>query len=287
MIVGRFVGKRVCRASFRLSSSISSARIVDIMKDAYQSQMVDGKLHISLSEWKGVNEDLIVKEKQDDAIPETVLQYERSMRKRRAARKAEAAVTRERHLKVIYEDGHLVVTDKPSGILCVPGINDNPSLLSLVYEEYEPKDLKQPAQMIIHRLDMDTSGVVVFGRTPQAVSGLQRAFREREVSKSYQALVCGHVSADHGIIDLALQRDHEHPPFMRVSTASSEQAAAQAVHDLQHHGYKKLIRKRPKPSQTEWSVLSREHLFNNTNLPVTRLSLTPITGRYVNLKCCT
>jgi len=203
------------------------------------------------------------------------------LRKRRAANKASAAVNKEEHLKVIYQDEHLVVTDKPSGILTVPGINHNPSLLTLVHEAYSPKDLTPP-QMIIHRLDMDTSGVVVFGRTPEAVSGLQKAFRERQTTKSYQALVCGHVVADKGTIDLPLQRDHKHPPFMRVSTASSEQEAAQAVHDLQHHGYKKLIRKRPKPSQTEWNVLSREYLKQDTNdLPVTRLSLTPITGRYV------
>ena len=122
---------------------------------------------------------------------------------------------------------------------------------------------------------MDTSGIVVFGRTQQAVLGLQKAFRERTTLKRYQALVCGHVDIDEGVIDLPLQRDHERPPFMRVSTPSSEQAAAQAVHDLQHHGYKKLMRKRPKPAQTEWNVISREYLNGNSNLPVTRLALTP------------
>ena len=131
--------------------------------------------------------------------------------------------------------------------------------------------------MIVHRLDMDTSGVVVFGRDVQTVTTLQKAFRERLVEKSYEALVCGHVVFDEGVIDLPLQRDHERPPFMRVSTTCSEQAAAQAVHDLQHYGWKKLVRKRPKPSQTEWNVLAREYL---EKLPVTRLLLTPITGRY-------
>ena len=248
------------------------------MKDAYQTRLVDGKLHISLAHWEGVDEDCVVKDKQVDGIPETVLQYERQMRKRKAADKAGAPVTREHHLKVIYEDPHVVVTDKPSGILCVPGINKNPSLLTVISDTYLPENLTSD-QMIVHRLDMDTSGVVVFGRTPEAVSALQKAFRERDVSKSYQALVCGHVTADRGTIDLPLQRDHQRPPFMRVSTSSSEQAAAQVVHDLQHHGWKKLIRKRPKPSQTGLSVLSREYLLD-TNLPVTRLSLTPITGRY-------
>lgn len=255
--------------------------------DAYESKMVNGKLQISLAELNQVNEDFIDKTtiKDDDVIPETVLQYERQMRKRRASEKAQATITKEDHLKVLYHDEHIVVTDKPSGILTVPGIHHNPSLLTLVHESYPPTQQINnltPAQMIVHRLDMDTSGLVIFGRTQTAVAGLQKAFRERNVQKSYQALVCGHVRiADSGIVNLPLQRDHEQPPFMRVSTASSEQAAAQAVHDLQHHGWKKLIRKRPKPSQTEWSVLSREHLDNDKNLPVTRLALTPITGRCV------
>lgn len=260
--------------------------------DAYQSQLVDGKQYISLITEKEVDESLIDKEKASDettVIPATVLQYERQMRKRRAAHKAQGPVTREEHLKVVYQDEHLVVTNKPSGILCVPGIHHNPSLLTIVFDAYRPKKESSPLsppQMIIHRLDMDTSGIVVFGRTQQAVTGLQKAFRERTTLKRYQALVCGHVNVDEGVIDLPLQRDHERPPFMRVSTPSSEQAAAQAVHDLQHHGYKKLIRKRPKQSSTEWSVISREYLNdnNNSDLPVTRLALTPITGRTHQLR---
>ena len=278
--------KRFFRVSSHLSfSTLDFATPTNsnvMMKDAYQSELIDGKLHISLSTAIEPDKDLIVTQP-NDSIPETVLQYERQMRKRRAADKAGSALSKEDHLRVIYEDPHLVVTDKLSGTLCVPGVNHNQSLLTLVHQEYAPHVVK-PDSMIVHRLDMDTSGLVVFGRTPEAVAGLHKAFRERNVEKCYEALVCGHVSPSKGCIDLPLQRDHERPPFMRVSTASSEQAAAQAVHDLQHNGWKKLVRKRPKPSQTEFKVLSREYL-KGTQLPVTRLSLTPVTGRYAMESC--
>lgn len=84
-------------------------------------------------------------------------------------------------------------------------------------------------------------------------------------------------------IDLPLQRDHEHPPFMRVSTPHSEQAAIACVADLQKHGWKKLVRKRPKSSQTAVTVVERES-SNDGALPYTRLRLEPITGRTHQLR---
>lgn len=223
-------------------------------------------------------------------IPETVLQYERQLRKRRAADRAGGPVTKEQHLKVLFQDDHLVVVNKPSGVLCVPGINQNPSLATVVYQEYIANNnnnttIESLDGMVVHRLDMDTSGVVVFGRSREAVVKLHRLFREKRVTKTYQALVCGHVQHRQGSIRLPLQRDHRQPPFMRVATPHSERLATQAVADLQTHGFQKLVRKQPKPSQTDFCVVRHEHLDNNNHqLPVTRLALTPVTGRTHQLR---
>jgi tRNA pseudouridine32 synthase / 23S rRNA pseudouridine746 synthase len=218
----------------------------------------------------------------NDEIPETVLNYERQKRKIQAAKKAHSHVTKEDHLRVVYEDDFLVVVNKPSGILCVPGIHSHSSLLTVVQQIYAPT--VQPIdRLVVHRLDMDTSGLVVFGRNGDIVKKLHQIFRDREVSKSYEALVCGHIRENFGRIDLPLQRDHERPPFMRVSTPSSELAASQVVQDLQSHGWKKILQRRPKPSQTEFEVLSREYI-SEKRLPVTRLKLVPITGRTHQLR---
>merc|ERR1712127_548854 len=69
---------------------------------------------------------------------------------------------------------------------------------------------------VVHRLGMDTSGLVVFARTDAALRGMNALFRSRKVSRNYEALVCGHVADDSGDIDLPLMRDYECPPFMRV-----------------------------------------------------------------------
>ena len=255
-------------------------------------------------------------------IPETVLQFERQKRKVQAAKRASTPLSQSQ-LQIIHSDEHLIVVNKPSGVLTVPGINSNPSMLTLLYEMYQNDlgvDMKRE-HMITHRLDMDTSGIVLFAKTKQCMSGMQAAFRDKTVTKYYEALVCGHIP-EHikgGSIDLALQRDHRFPPFMRVATPSSEIAAKEVVKDLQTAGFKKLVKKKPKPSQTLFEVMGREYIdggrkrplglgsgsadkdLHNSKTengkegvnaedestrkyPVTRIKLTPITGRTHQLR---
>ncbi|KAL7551674.1 hypothetical protein ACHAWF_017313 [Thalassiosira exigua] len=245
-------------------------------------------------------------------IPESVLQYERQLRKIQAAdRASKTDVNVNDHLHTLYCDDHIVVTNKPSGILCVPGVNKYKSLLDLVFEVYGSAETLPRDSMIVHRLDMDTSGVVIFARTRTAMSNLHRSFRERAGTKKiYEALLVGWLDINYwienadqicsasievaaaedragggsfggGEINLPLQRDHRHPPFMRVSTPESEAEARQAVADLNHAGYKKLIAKKPKQSATQFRILSHEMWMGH---PVTRVELMPITGRTHQLR---
>jgi 23S rRNA-/tRNA-specific pseudouridylate synthase len=236
-------------------------------------------------------------------IPETVLQFQRQLRKTQAAKRASAPLSKDQ-LRVIHNDEHIVVVNKPSGVLTVPGLNSNPSMLTLLHEEYrhEMVDAKMKREhMIIHRLDMDTSGIVVFAKTKAAMAALHSSFRERHVSKFYEAVVCGHIDSNvkEGSIDLPLQRDHRCPPFMRVATPESERAAKEVVKDLNHAGWKKIVKKNAKPSQTLFEIIDREYVILSLNaaggedkkkqqmqqrLPVTRIKLTPITGRTHQLR---
>ena len=240
-------------------------------------------------------------------IPETVLQFQRQMRKTQAAKRASTPLAKSQ-LQIIHDDEHIVVVNKPSGVLTVPGVNSNPSMLTLLYEKYK-EDLNPEMKMehmIVHRLDMDTSGIVMYAKSKKDLLKLQALFRNREeVSKSYEAVVCGHLPPEvqRGSIDLPLQRDHRFPPFMRVATPRSEREAQEVVKDLKNAGWKKIVKKKAKPSQTLFEVIAREYRCcdadtsekgegangvvkskSDKQYPVTRLRLTLMTGRTHQLR---
>lgn len=245
-------------------------------------------------------------ENQNLHFPETVVQYQKQLRKMQAAARASAPL-HNLQLHILHSDEDIVVVNKPSGVLTVPGIHSNPSILTLLYEKFqnELEPGMKREHMIVHRLDMDTSGIVIFAKTRAAMSNLQSFFRDKKVSKCYEALLCGHIHPDilKGNINLPLQKDHEFPPFMRVATPESERAAKEVVKDLNHAGWKKIIKKNPKPSETIFHVIDREFITMNDAsksrngeicsdqegqshepYPVTRVRLIPVTGRTHQLR---
>ncbi|MGY6091165.1 bifunctional tRNA pseudouridine(32) synthase/23S rRNA pseudouridine(746) synthase RluA [Avibacterium paragallinarum] len=152
-------------------------------------------------------------------------------------------------LDVIYHDNHILLVNKPSGLLSVPGNQPQyyDSAMSRVKEKY---GFCEPA----HRLDMATSGILLFAMSKLADKELKRQFREREPKKSYQALVWGHLEAENGTVDLPLICDWENRPRQKICF------------------------ERGKSAVTKFEVLQR--LPNNS----TRVKLTPITGRSHQLR---
>jgi 23S rRNA-/tRNA-specific pseudouridylate synthase len=274
----------------------------DSLNDTIHSSEVKtaGNSTLNVSEWQHRGRDSQPK------IPETVLQFQRQLRKTQAAKRASTPLLKSQ-LKIVYDDEDMVVVNKPSGVLTVPGINSNPSMLTLLYETYQHEldpEMK-PEHMIVHRLDMDTSGIVLYAKSKAALLKLQALFRDRDqVSKYYEAVVCGHLHPEvkAGSIDLPLQRDHRFPPFMRVATPRSEREAQEVVKDLKKAGWKKIVKKKPKPSQTLFEVIEREYRCcdgdadenlkgceenvekKGNRYPVTRLRLTLKTGRTHQLR---
>lgn len=254
-----------------------------------------------------------------------------------------------RHLKPIYIDEHITVVSKPSGVLSVPGPRRHECVASLVYryfgksnnldsengqafcedaeymmqqndnienDTWQPLtalDNKQIDTTVVHRLDRDTSGVLLFARNDNALKKLHADFKDKtrkKVTKRYVALVCGHwkgqsndsindcIAIDEGEIDLPLVRDLERPPFMRVATIETklqQERLKQQSDDMkeqnntkdsklrrhQHSGYLRMVGKGAKASLTTYRVLSYEYIVSSNQelLPVTRVELQPITGR--------
>ena len=84
-------------------------------------------------------------------------------------------------MKVVFEDEHIIVVDKPAGVLCVPTKEVSASLSQAVFDAYGCESGNMDS-MVVHRLGMDTSGLVVFARTKDALLGLNASFRTRKVS---------------------------------------------------------------------------------------------------------
>ena len=152
---------------------------------------------------------------------------------------------------LIHRDDDFMVIHKPAGLLTVPGKTEDlqDCLISRLLK-IEPKTL------LIHRLDRDTSGILVFGLSKWGQKTISRQFQERQTDKTYQAVVAGTLEGE-GTIEVPVVYDPSRPPLH--------------IADPTHH----------KPAITHWQAI--EH-FNIQGQPVTRVKLTPITGRSHQLR---
>jgi len=123
---------------------------------------------------------------------------------------------------VLYEDKHILVVNKPSGLLSVPG-KDVPAernLLAQVATHY-------PDAMIVHRLDMDTSGIMVLARNKASHRSLSIQFQDRLTHKRYHAVCAGKPSQTEGIINLPMRCDWENRPLQMVDCKQGKHASTQ------------------------------------------------------------
>src|SRR3989338_11071879 len=110
-------------------------------------------------------------------------------------------------IKVLYEDSNILAIDKPSGILVhpapeqtQPGTGPDPKTIIDIFKK------KYPKIEIVHRLDKETSGVMLLAKNPKAHEFLKKQFINREVKKTYLAIVSGFVKNDHGVINKPIGR---------------------------------------------------------------------------------
>jgi tRNA pseudouridine32 synthase / 23S rRNA pseudouridine746 synthase len=165
-------------------------------------------------------------------------------------------------ISLLYEDANLLVLDKPAGLLSVPGRGEDKQdcLSTRVQARFADA-------LVVHRLDMATSGLLVMARGLAAQQRLNAAFAEREVHKRYVAVVHGHCISEGGdgagdlqgwhTIDLPIAVDWPRRPLRVIDAAG-------------------------KPSTTRWQLVT--HATGPERLPVSRLLLEPVTGRSHQLR---
>lgn len=152
-------------------------------------------------------------------------------------------------IEIIYEDDYFLAINKPPELLSVPGINVQDS----VYTRMQVKYPSATGPLIVHRLDMNTSGLMLIAKTKEVHKMLQGQFIKRKVKKEYVAILQGHVAKDKGKISLPLRVDLDDRPRQLV---------------CYEHG---------KKAETEWEVESRTE-------KTTRIRFFPITGRTHQLR---
>ena len=121
--------------------------------------------------------------------------------------------------KVLYEDEAIMVVNKPSGLLSVPGKGEEPSVVSYLAQKYHLAYLQAA-----HRLDQDTSGVMVIAKNALVHRALGQQFEQREVKKRYVALLEGTLTVTHGEICLPLGPDLENMPHQQVDFDNGKEA---------------------------------------------------------------
>ncbi len=122
-------------------------------------------------------------------------------------------------LKILYSDHHLLVVDKPAGLLSVPGKGEHLAdcLLCRIQAAW-------PEALLVHRLDRDTSGVMVFALSSMAQRHLGLQFEKRQTKKVYYARVWGHVAAKTGTVDLPIIVDWPNCPLQKIDHEKGRQA---------------------------------------------------------------
>ncbi len=151
-------------------------------------------------------------------------------------------------LRLVHHDSALVVAEKPAGLLSVPGRGEDRAdcLIARLRGVF-------PEVLLVHRLDLDTSGVMVFALTKAAQADLGRQFEARTVRKVYLARLAGRLEPDEGRVDLPLIVDWPNRPRQHVNHETG------------------------RPAQTDWKVVSRTG-------DETRVRLMPLTGRSHQLR---
>ena len=122
-------------------------------------------------------------------------------------------------INIVYEDEYLVVVDKPSGVLSVPGIMGGTSVQQWLRDTMRSNDI-----YVAHRLDMATSGLLVAAKSMDVYKELQRQFAGREVEKQYTAILDGVPGKSEGVIELPLAADYDNRPRQKVDYVNGKPA---------------------------------------------------------------
>lgn len=168
-------------------------------------------------------------------------------------------------LDVVYEDDNVLVVNKPAGMVVHPGHgNWSGTLLNALAYYFQGKiDMNDPSIGLVHRIDKDTSGLLLVAKTPHAKTSLAMQFFDHTTERTYNALVWGTFSEDSGTVEGALARDNRDRLIFRVWDLEENPAAKPAVthwHVLERFPYVTLVECKLETGRTHQIRVHMRHI---------------------------